>query len=66
MIAMALSVSTSRTVTLGSPVTGVASNKSGRDTTGWGTAVVAAIELIRKWRLVMLNSDAGSQAGIDM
>jgi hypothetical protein len=63
---MTLSVSMSRTATLGSPVTGAAFTQSGCDTTGRGIAVVAASELMKKWRLVMLNFDAGFQAGISI
>jgi hypothetical protein len=49
MEAMTLSVSTSRTATLGPPAAGAALEASGLDTTmDRGTAALAAIELIRK------------------
>jgi hypothetical protein len=49
MEAMTLSVSTSRTATLGAPAAGAALKRSGLDTTtDRGTAAVAAIELMRK------------------
>jgi hypothetical protein len=49
MEAMTLSVSTSRTATLGPPAAGAALETSGLDTaTDGGAAAAAAIELMRK------------------
>src|SRR3954453_23525290 len=49
-----LSVSTSRTATLGAAGAGGSAEASGLDTAVDGaTTVVAAIELMRKWRLFM-------------
>jgi hypothetical protein len=52
MEAMTLSVSTSRTATPGPPGAGASLESSGLDRAREGaTAAVAAIELMRKWRL---------------
>jgi hypothetical protein len=48
-----LSVSTSRTATLGSLATGAEDEMSGFATTERGTRAFAAIDVMRKWRLFM-------------
>jgi hypothetical protein len=50
---VALSVSTTRTATFGSPATGTALESSELDHPDMGTAAVAAIELMRKFRRFM-------------
>src|SRR5437763_16890757 len=62
MEAMTLSVSTSRTATPGVPAGGAALETRGLDTRTDKGAAVAAIELMRKWRLFIRGFDSGSSA----
>jgi hypothetical protein len=67
MEAMTLSVSTSRTATLSPSAAGASLEASGPDTaTDGAPAEVAAIELMRKWRLFIGDLHFGSGLAISI